>query len=114
VLLGLSEPERFTELTLAAFGAPFPERLAGAWPTPRLSDGARLLAVLNASTWSADMVRRFDDDWFHNPRAGKEILNRITGPMRELPEPQGTRAAPPPSNADKLERLAHTLEAPFG
>lgn len=112
VLLGLrADGERFTELTLAVFGAPFPERLAGAWPTSRLSDGARLLAALDAARWSADMVRRFDEDWFQNPRAGKEIQNRITGPMRELPTTDG---AAQPSAAEKVALLARALTEPFG
>ncbi len=113
VLLGLDDPssERFTELTLAAFGAPFPERLGGAWPTARLSDGARLLGLLEAQAWSTEMVRRFDDDWFANPRAGKDIQNQITGPMRPLEDPS---APPQPSIAQRVGELARALEAPFG
>ena len=113
VLLALADPssERFTELTHATFGAPFPERLGGAWPSARLSDGARLLSVLDAHAWSNAMVRNFDDDWFGNPRAGKDIQNQITGPMRLVEDP----AAPPqPSTTRKVDELARALEAPFG
>ncbi len=115
VLLALSDPsaERFTELTLAAFGAPFAERLGGGWPTPRLSDGARLLAAVDSHAWSVEMVRRFDDDWFGNPRAGKDIQSRITGPMRDMPDTPDTSSGPAPI-ARRVEELARALEAPFG
>jgi hypothetical protein len=114
--LGDAKNERFTELTLETFGAPFPEALGAAWPTSRPSDGARLLAALEAHVWSTELVSRFDDDWFGNPRAGKDILSRISGPMREVPEVAAATTSTEGARApeDTVDTLVRKLEAAFG
>jgi len=75
----------FDDLTARVFGAPLPRPLAGAWPRAEDDAPARLLAVLTAPALAFDLVDRFDEDWFANPRAVLHLRAIASGPAQEDP-----------------------------
>lgn len=86
VLLGESEsvdPGAFEEITLRVFGAPLPAALRDAWPEARPDDLARLAAACEAKASLDDLVTRFDEDWFRNPRSGAHLGSVACGPVAE-------------------------------
>ncbi len=82
-LLGAEETvsaAAFEEIGARLFGAPLPAAMRDAWPDPRSSDPARLVALLGARAFVRDLVERYDDDWFRNPRAGSHLTSLACGP----------------------------------
>lgn len=85
-LLGAEEnvtASLFEEIGARVFGAPLPAAMRDAWPDPRLSDPARLVALLGARAFTRDLVERYDDDWFRNPRAGSHLTSLACGPAHD-------------------------------
>jgi hypothetical protein len=73
----------FEDLTHRLFGAPLPRALAGAWPAAHEDSPARLVGLLTAPSLRTDLVDRFDEDWFANPRATTHLRAIGSGPAYE-------------------------------
>lgn len=71
----------FEELTARVFGAALPPALRHAWPEPRICELARLDAVLLTHAFARDLVERFDEDWFANPKTGSHLAAIAAGPL---------------------------------
>lgn len=86
VLLG--EGADFEEMGARLFGVPLPRALEHAWPAPsfareplrELTDEARLAAILKTPAFVSSLVRRFDEDWYRNPKAGHHLTSLACGP----------------------------------
>jgi hypothetical protein len=100
----------FEELGARLFGAPLDARLCGAWPAARDDEPARLLALLDVTSFAAGLRDRFDADWFRNPRAWEDLASRADGPAKD-PEDAPADAAALSSKADAL---AHAFEGALG
>jgi hypothetical protein len=70
----------FEELTHRLFGAPLPSALAGAWPPAHEDAPARFLGLITAAALRRELVDRFDEDWFANPRAAIHLRGVGSGP----------------------------------
>lgn len=81
----------FEEITSRVFGAPLPASMRDAWPEPRVEGPAQLLGMLGTQAFLRDLVQRYDDDWFRNPKAGKHLTSLACGPAFDL-EPLSTSA----------------------
>ncbi|MBX3186138.1 MAG: hypothetical protein KF819_03945 [Labilithrix sp.] len=77
----------FEELTSRLFGAPLPASLEGAWPAARVVDAARIRALLDAHAFVHQLVDRFDEDWFANPKAGAHLASLACGPAFDADPP---------------------------
>ena len=87
-------PTTFEELGARLFGAPLPESMREAWPDPRPTDASGLVALLGTRSFLGQLVDRFDEDWFRNPRAGKHLTSLACGPAFDAdPVPDGAAAA---------------------
>jgi hypothetical protein len=75
------DPGTFEELSTRVFGAPLSSALRFAWPEPRICELARLDAVLLAHSFAKDLVERFDEDWFANPKTGAHLAAIAAGPV---------------------------------
>jgi hypothetical protein len=73
----------FEEMTHRVFGAPMPPSLRGAWPSSHDDEPARIIALATALPLARDLVDRFDDDWFRNPRAFDALRARASLPARD-------------------------------
>ena len=73
-------PSMFEEIGARLFGAPLPASMRDAWPDPRTTDPARLLALLGTRAFLTHIVDRYDDDWFRNPKAGSHLTSLACGP----------------------------------
>jgi hypothetical protein len=73
----------FEEVTTRIFGAPLDARLRGAWPATRDDEPARLVALVQARSFSAGLRDRFDADWYRNPRAWTELRAMGSAPAHE-------------------------------
>jgi hypothetical protein len=71
----------FEELTARAFGAPLPRALRDAWPAPRADEATRLAGLLATEAFERDLVHRFDEDWFANPRTGAHLAAIAAAPV---------------------------------
>ena len=100
--------DELEELTARVFGAPLPSDLAVAWSfggfagNARIDLPARLVAAVRTHGVVRDLVDRFDEDWFDNPRAGTHFASIGAGPVwqGDVPEPgalctSGTDVATP-------------------
>ncbi|WP_437647275.1 hypothetical protein [Sorangium sp. So ce362] len=65
--------DRFEEATARALGAPIPGALAGVVPALDPGAAARLAGALLAARDRRDLIERFDEDWFRNPRAAEAL-----------------------------------------
>jgi len=86
VVLGSTEAvdaSTFEEMTSRAFGAPLPAAMRDAWPVSRADDPSHLVALLVAPAFVRDLVGRFDEDWFDNPKAGRHLTSLACGPAWE-------------------------------
>lgn len=84
----------FEELGARVFGAPLPSTLRDAWPEPRVDEAARLVAMFQAHGFVRDLVGRFDEDWFRNPRAGAHLAGLASAPVfDDLPVDDGVDEA---------------------
>jgi hypothetical protein len=94
----------FEELGVRLFGAPLPATMRDAWPDPRVTESARLDALLGTRAFLGHLVDRFDEDWFRNPRAGTHLTSLACGPAFDVdPVPEGAPAV-----------LARTFEEALG
>lgn len=82
LLLGAREAtDDFEELTARVFAVPLPRALRDAWPAPRVDEPARMVAILSCISFEADLVDRFDEDWFDNPRTGGHLSVLASAPV---------------------------------
>jgi hypothetical protein len=98
------DPSAFEEIAVRVFGGPLPDTLRDAWPDARVDDVARLAAATSAQGLLADLVDRFDEDWFANPRAGAHLASVACGPVAEPGWPSDAEIA----------RLARASEEALG
>jgi hypothetical protein len=79
--------DELEELTSRLFGVALPPPLAEAWSyggfggTSRVDAPARFLGALRSQAFVRDLVNRFDEDWFDNPRAAGHLANVSVGPV---------------------------------
>ncbi|PKN49002.1 MAG: hypothetical protein CVU63_03370 [Deltaproteobacteria bacterium HGW-Deltaproteobacteria-20] len=89
------EPEAMVEAHVStatdAFGSSVPEEMVGVVPRYDPRAGARLCGALRAAILERDLVERFDEDWFDNPRA-HEWLAGIDVVQRVVLDEEGARA----------------------
>lgn len=84
----------FEEITSRVFGAPLPASMRDAWPEPQPSEPARLVGLLGTRSFLRDLVERYDEDWFRNPRAGSHLVSLACGPaFDDEPLPDGAPLA---------------------
>jgi len=87
-------PTTFEEMSARLFGVPLPESVCEAWPDPRPTDASRLVALLGTRAFLGQLVDRYDEDWFRNPRAGKHLTSLACGPAFDAdPPPDGAATA---------------------
>ena len=70
------------EAVEAAFWVPVPRSLSGTLPRPRQGALSRLAATLRTAVDREELVQRFDEDWFDNPRAIATLREEDAGPRR--------------------------------
>jgi hypothetical protein len=81
------DPDHIEALSARVFGSPLPTTLGGAWSyggfagTSRVDLPARLLGAIHAHGLVQQLVQRFDEDWFDNPRAGAHLASIGAGPV---------------------------------
>jgi len=97
-------PVLFEEITSRVFGAPLRGSMCGAWPDVRPGEPAPFLALLGTQTFLNDLVQRYDDDWFRNPKAGAHLTSLACGPAFDLE----------PLAASAPEKLARGFEEALG
>jgi hypothetical protein len=85
VLLASAPRDRFEELTARLYGAPLPAALGGAWPRSRDDEAARFVGLVTAADLARELVDRFDEDWFANPRAVLHLRAIASAPAFEPP-----------------------------
>jgi hypothetical protein len=84
----------FEEITARVFGAPLPAALRNAWPEHDVSEPARLVGLLGTQAFTRNLVERYDEDWFRNPKAGLHLTSMACGPaFDDEPIPEGAPAA---------------------
>lgn len=94
----------FEELGARLFGAPLPAAMRDAWPDPRVTESARLDALLGTRAFLGQLVDRYDEDWFRNPKAGTHLTSLACGPAFDVDSvPEGAPAV-----------LARTFEEALG
>ncbi|WP_437577491.1 hypothetical protein [Sorangium sp. So ce887] len=72
--------DRFEEATARAIGAPIPGALAGVVPALDPGAATRLAGALLAARDRRDLIERFDEDWFRNPRAAEALRDEDSAP----------------------------------
>ncbi|XXT19930.1 hypothetical protein WME94_57880 [Sorangium sp. So ce429] len=72
--------DRFEEATARALGAPIPGTLAGVVPALEPEAAVRLAGALLAARDRRDLIERFDEDWFRNPRAAEALRDEDSAP----------------------------------
>lgn len=71
----------FGDQSFRVFGAPLDGSLAYVVPSLRVADVGRLLGAVRAFGFVRELVDRFDEDWFANPRAGAHLASIFAGPV---------------------------------
>jgi len=74
-------PSTFEEIGARLFGAPLPKTMCNAWPEPNVAEPARLVGLLATQAFLRQLVERYDEDWFRNPRAGLHLTSMACGPI---------------------------------
>ncbi|WP_437734265.1 hypothetical protein [Sorangium sp. So ce1335] len=72
--------DRFEEATAGALGASIPGVLAGVVPALDPDAAVRLAGALLAARDRRDLIERFDEDWFRNPRAAEALRDEDSAP----------------------------------
>src|SRR5262249_52423091 len=90
----LFAPDRADELAHDLFGDQAVV-LSGAWPRARDDEPSRARALATALDLARELVERFDEDWFANPRAVTFVRARASAPAWEEPVeiPEASAAA---------------------
>src|SRR5205807_2978113 len=70
--------ERWRETAERVLGGGVPAELCGVLPAVRPGDGAALCGVVLATPARRQLIERFDEDWFRNPRAIAELRHEDT------------------------------------
>jgi hypothetical protein len=84
----------FEEVSSRVFGAPLPASMRDAWPDPQVAEPARFVGMLGVQAFVRDLVDRYDEDWFRNPRAGSHLVSMACGPAFDPdPPPEGAALA---------------------
>jgi hypothetical protein len=78
--------DAFDDISLRLFGSPMDRRCRGVWPTARVDEPSRWLALLLAPSLRGSLRDRFDVDWFRNPRAWTELRSQGAAPAFEMVE----------------------------
>jgi hypothetical protein len=73
-------PAAFEEIGARLLGAPLPAAMRDAWPDPRITDASQLVGLLGTRAFMRDLVERYDEDWFRNPKAGTHLTSLACGP----------------------------------
>jgi hypothetical protein len=73
----------FEEVSQRLFGVPLDRRLRGAWPSARVDEPARWIALLETWALRDSLRQRFDVDWFRNPRAWFDLRAQGAEPARQ-------------------------------
>jgi hypothetical protein len=68
----------FEETTARALGRPLPGAIAGAWPTWNDDAVSRWTGLVGVPARLRELVDRFDEDWFRNPRAADHLRARFS------------------------------------
>lgn len=97
--------DRFEEATARALGAPIPGALAGVVPALEPDAAVRLAGVLLGARDRRDMIERFDEDWFRNPRAAEAIRDEDSTP----PASRRTTAAALEEGLEEMMRSLASL-----
>jgi hypothetical protein len=95
--------DHFCEETARAWGDPLPRELAGVLPRIAEDTPARFAAALLAALDRAQMIERFDEDWYRNPRS-VEALQALASEPADPPTEERLRAG-----AAELGRLIQGL-----
>ncbi|WP_437676408.1 hypothetical protein [Sorangium sp. So ce131] len=90
----------FQEATARALGAPIPGALAGVVPALEPDAAARLVGALLSARDRRDLIQRFDEDWFRNPRAAEALRDEDHAP----PAPVRPSAADLEKCVDEMTR----------
>src|SRR5690606_9827146 len=98
--------DRFEEETALALGAPIPGALAGVVPSLGPGAAVRLAGALLAARDRRELVERFDEDWFRNPRAAEAIR----GEDGVLPPSPRVAAAALEAGLEDLLRALSSIE----
>ncbi len=102
--------DELEELTARVFGSPLPRALAAAWSfggfagSARVDAPARLVGAVRSHELVRNLVDRFDEDWFDNPRAGAHLASIAAGPVWQGDVP----------TADAVRALARAFEEALG
>lgn len=102
VVLGMSESvnDEVESLGERIFGGPLPKNAAAVWAyggfsgSSRIDAPARLVGTVASYGLVRDLVDRYDEDWFDNPRAGTHLSGIAAGPIGtgEIPDIDSIRA----------------------
>ena len=81
----MSTNTRPDSASVRVFGAQLPPSLVALWAcggfagTSRIDLPARLLGALDSHAIVKNLVDRFDEDWFENPRSGSHLSGMAAG-----------------------------------
>lgn len=103
--------DAWDEWTARAMGAPLPRALAGAWPRRRDDEAARFYGAIAALDFTGDLVERFDEDWFRNPRAFEALRARGAMPASATAFTEG---AEPPDTGATATAVVRAFEGLLG
>jgi hypothetical protein len=98
--------ERHRDIGEAVLGGIGPE-LCGVLPTLRSGDGAALCGSLLSALRRRELIDRYDEDWFRNPRAIAELRHEDT-------LARDTAAVDSPRFYDAIEAIAVESERALG
>ncbi|WP_437622773.1 hypothetical protein [Sorangium sp. So ce1151] len=93
LLAARDRKDRFEEATARALGAPIPGTLAGVVPALEPDAAVRLAGALLAARDRRDLIERFDEDWFRNPRAAEALRDEDSAPRAPASETSGRASA---------------------
>lgn len=117
-LLGGLRADDAEELSARVFGVPLPASLSEAWSfggfsgRSRIDAPARLVAAVRGYGFTRDLIDRFDEDWFDNPRAGRHLASVGAGPV--WPARDLARGEDELSDVTQVRPIARAFEEMLG